>query len=399
MRFPKFIIRLIATVSIIAVLTLVVCVVLPNSPADDHAPVSPVLKGSAEGSRGGGFLPEPKGEDTKTESMTGEGEPVTVKEEDTKEQSGTGEEEDTKEESGSGEEEDLFRESLELPRIVCWGDSLTESSDEETAYPDVLRRLSGAEVDNYGVSADTSFMVAARAGYVGIYTNDFTIPAEKEPVRVYLRTEGGNSISLLRHGDGGVNPCYIAGVRGRLSRSGGGYYFTRSESGDKIAVEDGSRLITAGMARTNSDDVLVIFTGTNDSPDRHSISEVIKYQRGILEFTGCEKYVVIGMTCRRVMPDIEKVNEILAGEYGEHFLDVRQFMLNGGLEYEGLAATARDRADMAKGEIPSSLRIDYVHGNKYFYDIIANMLYEKLGYLGYLPGTSVYSSYKESEEQ
>ena len=39
----------------------------------------------------------------------------------------------------------------ELPRIICWGDSLTESSDQRTAYPDVLRELSGAEVINYGI--------------------------------------------------------------------------------------------------------------------------------------------------------------------------------------------------------------------------------------------------------
>ncbi len=371
MRFPKHIIRLMAAISIIAVLTLAVCVVLPNSGSDDHAPFSLTIEKPAEGSRDGASRTEPEGEGVQVQERTDEQEPDVSEGEDAEEQN-------TEEQNAPSEESETY------PRIVCWGDSLTESSDHETAYPDILRRLSGAEVDNYGVSSDTSFMVASRAGYVGIFTNEFTIPAEETPVRVSLRTENGHAVNLLKHGDSGVNPCYIAGVRGRLNRSGGGYYFTRSESGDTIAVEGGSRLITAGMARADRDDVLVIFTGTNDSPDRHSISEVIKYQRGILEYTGCEKYVVIGMTCRRVMPDIEKVNEILADEYGEHFLDVRQFMLNGGLEYEGLAATSRDRADISKGEIPSSLRIDYVHGNKYFYDIIANMLYEKLQYLGYL---------------
>ena len=364
MKISKFVTRLIAVVSIISVLTLIVCVVVPNSRADRH---EPVVLSLTEPLSDDGTEPVFQNEPVQTDGGNGEEEPETVKEPDKGGQSASSDEPE------------------EIPRIVCWGDSLTESSDQQTAYPDILRRLSGAEVENYGVSSDTTYMVAARAGFVGIFTNEFTIPAEETPVRVALRTEGGSAANLLRYGDSGVNPCYIAGVRGRLSRRGGGYYFTRSESGDTIAVEDGSRLITAGMAQKSIDDVLVIFTGTNDSPDRHSISDVIKYQRGILEYTGCEKYVVIGLTCRRVMPDIEKVNEILAGEYGEHFLDVREFMLNEGLEYEGLSATARDRADISAGEIPSGLRIDYVHGNKYFYDIIARMLYEKMRYLGYLP--------------
>ncbi len=379
MKFPKFITRLIVLISIMAALTLTVCVVGPNRGRDDHSPLSsaddqPDVTGNAESPA----EPFQERESSQTEERNNK-EDTFVSEEET------------------GKEPPAFSGAESLPRIVCWGDSLTESSDQQTAYPDVLGRLCAAQVINYGISSDTSFMVAVRAGYVGIYAKSFTIPAGEEPVRVALRTKSGNRVSLLRYGDSGVNPCYIAGIKGRLSRYGGEYYFTRSKSGDTIAVEDGSRLITAGMAQKSSDDVLVIFTGTNDSPDRNSIYDVIKYQRGIIDLTGSEKYVVIGMTCKRVMPDIERVNEILAEEYGEHFLDVREFMLTYGLEYEGLRATSRDTSDIASGEIPSSLRIDYVHGNKYFYDIIANMLYEKMKYLGYLPeGNAENGSFQQS---
>ena len=39
----------------------------------------------------------------------------------------------------------------DLPRIICWGDSLTETLDNKTAYPDVLHTLTDCEVINYGV--------------------------------------------------------------------------------------------------------------------------------------------------------------------------------------------------------------------------------------------------------
>ena len=63
-------------------------------------------------------------------------------------------------------------------------------------------------------------------------------------------------------------------------------------------------------------------------------------------------------------------------------------MLQYGLEAEGLKATAGDLEDIRNGEIPRSLRTDYVHGNAYFYDILARKLYERLEYLGYLPNES-----------
>ncbi len=151
------------------------------------------------------------------------------------------------------------------------------------------------------------------------------------------------------------------------------------------AVPDGSLITTGAMAAKDSDDILVLFTGTNDRPDRKSIQDVISVQRGIIEYTGCDKYVVIGLTCKKVIPDIAAVNEALFAEYGDNFLDIRSFMLEKGLGYEGLRETPEDSSDIKNGEIPSSLRIDYVHGNRYFYDIIADMLYEKLRYLGYLP--------------
>ncbi len=367
MKFYKNVLRLIIILIVITVLTLVICVVGLNRGRDNNSPLSFAVR-KLTINDDGDTMPWLKNvkEVIGIEDNAGTQEPV--------------------EEEIAGEElVPLSEFEGDLPRIVCWGDSLTESVDSKTAYPDVLRRLSGAEVINYGIRSDTSFMVAIRAGYVGVYVQDFIMPAGQEPVRVSLRTKRGKAAPLLRYGDEGVNPCFIGGVRGTLSLTEDGYYFTRSESGDTIAVENGTRFTTAGMALKKSSDVLVIFTGTNDSPDRDSIYDVIEYQRGILEYTGCDKYVVVGMTCKQVMPDIEKVNEILSEEYAEHFLDIREFMLSEGLEYEGLSPTAQDRQDIANGEIPSSLRNDYVHGNKYFYDILGNKIYEKMQYLGYLP--------------
>ena len=96
-----------------------------------------------------------------------------------------------------------------------------------------------------------------------------------------------------------------------------------------------------------------------------------------------DKYIVISLTYKGGISDIDEVNSVLAEEYGDHFLDVRKFMLNYGLDLYKLHPTAQDTQDISDGEIPTSLRSDYVHGNNYFYDIVAQLVYDRGVELGY----------------
>lgn len=275
----------------------------------------------------------------------------------------------------------------ELPRIVCWGDSLTSSYDNKTAYPDVLRKLTGCEVINYGVESENTKMIAMREGGVRVNVKATVIPSECQMIPLFLRGEDDGHVFYLDHGDGGVNPCSICGIEGTLEKINGAYYFTRSTKGERIAVPEGTQFKTFGMSDAKSDDVLVIFTGTNDMPDADSVYDIIKMQRAMLEAAECERYIVIGMTYAGGMSQIDTVNEILANEYEDHFIDIRTYMLHFGLEDAGLSETSGDREDIANGEIPRSLRRDYVHGNADFYRLLANQVQRRMQFLGYLPMT------------
>lgn len=285
----------------------------------------------------------------------------------------------------SEEETDVPSFTGSVPRIICWGDSLTESIDSKTAYPDVLARLADTTVLNYGVMSEATKHIAMRQGGIQVYTGAFTIPASRTPVSLGLKSDEGKVI-FLKYGDAGINPCYICGVEGTLGRDDNGYYyFVRSAEGNSVSVPKGSILVTQGMAQQNPNDVLVIFTGTNDLPTADTISDVINIQRRMINESGCDKYVIVGLTYRGGIDDIDEVNHILADEYGEHFLDIRTYMLEHGLEDAGVAPTAKDREDIKKGEIPSSLRRDYVHGNEKFYEILATQVYKRMVDLMYLP--------------
>ena len=271
-----------------------------------------------------------------------------------------------------------------LPRIVCWGDSLTVSVDGKSAFPDILRDLSGCEVINYGVEAENTSMIAMREGGLRVNVKATVIPADTNLIPVFLRTENNGHVHFLDHGDGGVNPCSISGIEGELQKLNGSYYFVRSRKGERIAVEEGTQFKTHGMIDARMGDVLVIFAGTNDLPDSKSVGNIIALERQMLEAAKCDRYIIVGLTYAGGIPEIDKVNAALEKEFGDHFVDIRKYMLNYGLADAGIEPTQADIADIKKGEIPGSLRRDYVHGNKLYHKLLGEQVYRRMVYLGYL---------------
>ena len=276
-----------------------------------------------------------------------------------------------------------------LPRIVCWGDSLTVSLDEKSAFPDILRSLSGCEVINYGVESETASMIAMREGGLRVNVKATVIPADVNLIPVFLRTEDDGHVFFLEHGDGGVNPCVISGIEGQLEKLNGSYYFKRNTKGERIAVEEGTQFKTHGMIDARMGDVLVIFAGTNDLPNAKNVSNIISLEKSMLDAAKCDKYIIVGLTYAGGIPEIDAVNEAMAKEFGDHFVDIRKYMLNYGLADAGIKPTANDLADIKKGEIPSSLRSDYVHGNKHYHRLLGEQIYRRMQQLGYLPRADV----------
>ncbi len=272
-------------------------------------------------------------------------------------------------------------------RVVVWGDSLTEGTGGEgVTYPNVLAKLAGCEVMNYGVYAEATTCIAGRQGGMPQLVHPVTIPAEVTDVDVEIENGYGDYDMILVFGDAGINPCTIAGVEGKLwmDFSTGQRKFTRSEPGEEVVLRDYTPIETFAMKDKRSDDILVIFTGSNDDPTPETVQNVIDVQRDMIAYAGVDRYVIIGLTSKRKMPMAAEVNEVLAKEYGEHFLDVRKDLLEHGLQDSGIVATAEDEADIADGMIPRSLLTDESHGNAAYYTVIGEALYKKMQEMGYL---------------
>lgn len=234
--------------------------------------------------------------------------------------------------------------------IACWGDSLTEGAGASGAevrvdgerfdvsylsYPEVLERLTGMTAYNYGVSGATSDEIAFMQG--GLQDLDGFDPFES----VDLGTM----------------------VRGRL----------------------------------HPGDILVLEIGSNGGWDG-DYDELIAQYRSMIEHAGVKDYLIIGDTddpgtsfadvSQRPFPKGTGTGETsweaaLREEFGDHFINMRAFLIERGLETAGLEATAEDDEDASRGCISGQLRADWTHLNSYGYYAQAFAVHERGRELGY----------------
>ncbi len=271
-------------------------------------------------------------------------------------------------------------------RIVCWGDSLTVGINS-TPFPTLLQNEFKIPVKNYGVGGETSGTIAMRQGAIPFYVEPVTIPAEKSkyvPIEL-VGDDGGSDVGVF--GDKGVNYVYIGGVKGNIvyKEEDSQLYFVRSEAGDEVVLTNRTRVITRGMWDRKSGDILVLFVGTNNGYSAAHVQELIELQEDMIAYAGVDRYVIIGFTSLDYMSEVDAVNAALKEYWGEHFVDLREYMMTEQcLIDNGITPTETDLADLERGEIPASLRIDSVHGNQTFYNIIAQMVAAKIRELGYL---------------
>ncbi len=267
-------------------------------------------------------------------------------------------------------------------RILCWGDSLSNG------YPYELRSIVGIQTKNYAVGADTAEHVAMKMGAIPVYVAPFTIPASKDDVKIELLDEKHQPIaSLGYYGTGGLSPVTVNGVEGALyNRDDGCYYFKRMDLSpyEEVEVRDYTRVITQGMKDQRSNDIHIIFNGTDDSYSSGEAYKLIEVQKKMIDHIGTDRYIVIGLTCLEYFPNIADFNADMSREYGEHFLDFRSYVLERGMADAGITPTSQDIADITAGEIPTSLRIDEIHGNDAFDKLLAQQVYNKLIELGLL---------------
>lgn len=297
----------------------------------------------------------------------------------------------------------LEREILTLvPGIVCWGDSLTEGADSDfEPYPSELSDLlvnhfTGKCIErtvipivNMGVGGEDSINIVGRSGNIPFTVHAFQIESEVSPVEFSFCPINEKEVKIGRNYSlNGVNPCSINGIIGDVSLVDGSYYFTRREEGEAYMVSEGTELITFASGKWK-DYITIIYMGANGGYS--DIADLIYQQHAIIDSLeeNNHRFLVITSTGedRKTHMDVETAME---KEYGEKYLNLRDYLCSEAMEDFGIVPTEQDLMEMEQGIVPSSLRQDGIHYNELGTKAVAYCIFEKLCSLGYFDELNEY---------
>ena len=266
-------------------------------------------------------------------------------------------------------------------RVVVFGDSMAQRLEKDPLRSKYLK----IPVQNYGIGGEMAEAAAFRQGSIAIYATPMTIPADKTPVPVTFVTDNGDEKDLGVFGDGVSNEFIIAGVIGKVAYTDGKAYFTRVTEGEAVEVTNLTRVITPAMQDRRDNDILVIWTGSNNRYNAANAYKLVDTINEMIAYHSNDEYIIVGLTSKDYMAEVDGVNNVLREAFGEHFVDVRAYLMTEQcLLDNGITPTQADYDNMAKGEIPASLLADSIHGTATFYDIVSKMIAEAIEELGYL---------------
>ncbi len=117
-----------------------------------------------------------------------------------------------------------------------------------------------------------------------------------------------------------------------------------------------------------------------------NLPTLIEQYDAMLEFSGCDYYIVLGDTDDPTYSagiGDTPWEATLREAYGNHFINMRTYLIENGLSDCGLNTSYFDIEGYCNGQISKQLRSDYTHLNAYGYYSKGLAVYQKGIELGY----------------
>lgn len=295
--------------------------------------------------------------------------------------------------------------------LIYWGDSLTEGNQalDGGSTPKTMQALLGNEweVINFGRGGDLTNSIACRQGGMNYVVNaGQTIPASGSVTLNITDNIGSDSVGVrvagvLGNVNASLNPCYIKDVKGKLERVSTKYplnqaVFTREEYGEAVIIDRPTTVISNGQNYNGNP--CIILVGQNGGFDKNNPEDYLAIVKSMVNMSNTDKYIVVGMLHSKGLSGFtwqNACNKLLQAEYGRRYLDVETYMKTPiynedvivssyAMQDEGLEPTLEDISNIESNLYPKSLmHNDGLHFNKYGYECIAKLEYQRGKELGY----------------
>ena len=209
-----------------------------------------------------------------------------------------------------------------------------------------------------------------------------TLPAGIAATTVTLQSINGYNTNPLLDGSGGgtTGKLWIDSVPipGSISRAAPDYKFSRTTAGNAVILNPNKPYaFTYNFADAHIDDIHIIAIGTNGPAHPRPLNDA---RAMIQRMTALDKRFII--VNRPQSTDSE--DAAYHDEFGRRFFSLRKYLVDYGLADAGLTPTAQDTTDIAAGVVPTSLRIDSVHGNAAYYHIWGQQLFNRMVEFGWV---------------
>lgn len=214
----------------------------------------------------------------------------------------------------------------------------------------------------------------------------------------------------------GINPCFIDGVEGTLTRENGSYYFTRSFNGTPVSIIKPTPIITHYMRTVSNNRILLLWLGQNNATSADSTFNIddlaqrmIDAHKAIIDHVGTNKYIILGAPINQPVANSAEVYkplyERMQYAFGKHYINIADYLIeyamsNYGIgDKSGFVGTEKvwtsDAEDRLAYRVPTSLRgvtrnddgtvkaPDSVHLNSKGYLAVADQVYKRGKELGY----------------
>lgn len=286
--------------------------------------------------------------------------------------------------------------------IECWGDSQTEGVVGGTAWSNILANMTGYSynnsssltpanhsINNFGNGGEKVCDICVRYGSYPVYLNPVTIPAGTTQQACTIFSNGGDNFDSLGVKWAQFNPCYVEGKECYLrDASGGGNNKTiagTTSGATSLEITRPSRIIPYNKALPRNR-IMLIQMGANGGYGG-TIESFCHMVDGMIKMIPSteKRYIIISTFTTTWISDYVAAEKYLAYKYGNHYINLREYLVNFGLDDNGLVPTEQDSADIATGKVPHSLCVDFnIHLNTYGTTSEAKCVYKRLLELGYL---------------
>lgn len=281
-------------------------------------------------------------------------------------------------------------------KIVGWGDSMMKGSGGKKSILEVAAEELNIPHENFGVGGLKSSNIALLQGGIPMQLvfKGQEIQASKPSEIIYYNTEPINfQTKQLREGT--IND--IVGTIERLSAQDDkkktiGYRFTAQNIDENVKVQD-TVVFKFNDALKNNDAWTIIWAGRNDKKAREHVFQTRDNIQAMVDHLGenAKKHYLVLSICNGIADregkgsnahtNIMRLNIVLEETFGEHFVDVRSYMVHKAIYDMDITPTPQDLEDIKKDCIPRRFLKDNVHFNTLGYEatgkFVAKVIKEK----------------------